>query len=471
MQNKIAHAAERKAFELVLDGVVKYAKKERTKGFVQLVNATQKILGDTWTDGAYDNMRRFLGTDSKWSRMLINLMDTVDPHVLKTLVLNAGYEGGFRGYREVQKNGQELGCNLPWVIIFDPTSACNMHCTGCWAAEYGKKLNLSFEDMDSIITQGKELGIHVYMMTGGEPLVRKADVIRLAEKHDDCAFMIFTNGTLVDDKFCEDMKRVGNIMLSLSVEGFAEATDSRRGQGTFGRVMETMDRLHKNGLVYGTSICYTSVNYKDVTSDDFLDLLISKGVSYSWYFHYMPVGNNADTSLLLTPEQRQYMYHRVREIRDWEGGKPIFTMDFQNDAEFVGGCIAGGKNYCHINANGDVEPCVFIHYSGANIHEKSLVDCLRQPLFLAYQKAQPFNKNMLRPCPMLENPGLLTRMVKETGAKSTDLLSPESAEHLCEKCVPYATSWQPCAQHLWEDSREGQDSGSKVPVSQQKAAE
>lgn len=129
MQNKIAHAAERKAFELVLDGVVKYAKKERTKGFVQLVNATQKILGDTWTDGAYDNMRRFLGTDSKWSRMLINLMDTVDPHVLKTLVLNAGYEGGFRGYREVQKNGQELGCNLPWVIIFDLTSACNMHCT------------------------------------------------------------------------------------------------------------------------------------------------------------------------------------------------------------------------------------------------------------------------------------------------------------------------------------------------------
>ena len=451
MQNKIAHAAERKAFSLMLDGVAKYTKKEREKGLIQLVNMTQKILGDIWSDDAYDSLRKYLGTDSKWSEMIMKTMDTVDPHVLKTLVLNAGYEGGFRGFRDAQKNAEKYGCDIPWIIIFDPTSACNLHCTGCWAAEYGKTLNLSLEDMDSLVTQAKALGIHDFMMTGGEPLVRKADIIKLAEKHDDCAFMIFTNGTLIDDKFCEDVRRVGNIWFSISVEGFAPATDSRRGNGTFDRVMAAMDKLHSHGLVYGTSICYTSANYKDVTSDEFLDMLISKGNLYSWYFHYMPVGNNASTDLLLNPEQRAYMYHRVREIRDWEGGKPIFTMDFQNDAEFVGGCIAGGKYYCHVNANGDMEPCVFIHYSSANIHDKSLLDCLRQPLFLDYQKNQPFNKNMLRPCPILENPAVLGRMVKESGAVSTDLLSPETTEHLCGKCVPYATSWQPCAQRLWEE--------------------
>lgn len=462
MQNKVAHAAERKAFELALDGVMKYTKKERTRGFVKVVDMIQKILGDTWKPSAYDEMREGLGKDSKWSRMINNMIDTTDSHVLKTLMMNAGYEGGFRGFRDTIKNGEKLGCHIPYVLIFDPTSSCNLHCTGCWAAEYGKTLNLSFDEMDSIVSQAKELGTHVFMMTGGEPLVRKDDVIKLAEKHNDCAFMIFTNGTLVDDKFCEDLRRVGNIMLSLSVEGFAEATDSRRGQGTFDKVMATMDKLHSYGLIYGTSICYTSRNYKDVTSDDFLDLLVSKGVVYSWYFHYMPVGNDASTDLLLNPEQREYMYHRVREIRDWTGGKPIFTMDFQNDAEFVGGCIAGGRYYCHINANGDVEPCVFIHYSSANIHDMSLLDCLRQPLFLAYQKAQPFNKNMLRPCPMLENPQMLRKLIEKTGAKSTDMISPESAEHLCSKCDGYAASWSPCAQHLWEESHEGQDSNSKA---------
>jgi MoaA/NifB/PqqE/SkfB family radical SAM enzyme len=316
--------------------------------------------------------------------------------------------------------------------------------------------------MDSLVSQAKELGTHNFFMTGGEPMVRKADIVKLAEKHRDCAFMLFTNGTLIDDAFCQDMKRLGNIWLSLSIEGFEEATDSRRGKGTFKRVMAAMDKLHSYGLVYGTSICYTSVNYKDVTSDEFLDFLISKGVLFSWYFHYMPVGNDASTELLLTPEQREYMYHRIREIRDWEGGKPIFTIDFQNDGEFVGGCIAGGKYYCHVNANGDVEPCVFIHYSSANIHNMSWIDCLRQPLFLAYQKNQPFNDNMLRPCPMLENPEKLVELVHQTGAVSTDLLSPESCEHLCGKCTEYAKNWQPCAQHLWETSHPEKVAAEKV---------
>ena len=123
------------------------------------------------------------------------------------------------------------------------------------------------------------------------------------------------------------------------------------------------------------SICYTSKNYRVVTSDEFLDLLISKGCYFAWYFHYMPVGMGAATDLLLTPEQRAYMKDRVREIRGLTGGKEIFAIDFQNDGEFTNGCIAGGKLYCHINAAGDVEPCVFIHYSGANIREKSFLEC------------------------------------------------------------------------------------------------
>ena len=152
----------------------------------------------------------------------------------------------------------------------------------------------------------------------------------------------------------------------------------------------------------------------------------------------------------LTPEQREYMYHRIREIRGFEGGKPIFVFDFQNDGEFVGGCIAGGRFYCHINPNGDVEPCVFIHYSNANIHDKPLLECLSQPLFRAYQMGQPFNENDLRPCPMLENPEALQKIVHATDAKSTDMQSPETVESLCGKCEAYAKCWAPEAEKLKE---------------------
>ena len=130
--------------------------------------------------------------------------------------------------------------------------------------------------------------------------------------------------------------------------------------------------------------------------------------------------------------------------------KPIMVVDFQNDGEFVSGCIAGGKYYCHINPNGDVEPCVFIHYSNANIHDMSWIECLQQPLFKVYQANQPFNNNHLQPCPMLENPDKLRAIVEETGAHSTDMQSPESVDHLCGKCDEYAENWKDTAQKLWD---------------------
>lgn len=147
-----------------------------------------------------------------------------------------------------------------------------------------------------------------------------------------------------------------------------------------------------------------------------------------------------------SPAQREQMYDRIRACRR---SKPLFLIDFQNDGEYVGGCIAGGRRYLHINANGDVDPCVFVHYSDSNIREKSLLDCLRSPMFMAYHDGQPFNENHLKPCPMLENPEKLREMVAKTGAASTDLQSPETAEHLCAKCDGYAAAWDGTARRLW----------------------
>lgn len=124
-------------------------------------------------------------------------------------------------------------------------------------------------------------------------------------------------------------------------------------------------------------------------------------------------------------------------------------MDFWNDGEYAGGCIAGGRRYLHINANGDVDPCAFIHYSDSNIREKTLLDALRSPLFMAYRAGQPFSDNLLRPCPLLDNQHALENMFITTGAHSTDLQNPEDVTELTDKCVPAANRWQSVADELW----------------------
>jgi hypothetical protein len=145
------------------------------------------------------------------------------------------------------------------------------------------------------------------------------------------------------------------------------------------------------------------------------------------------------------------MYYNIRRLRST---KPLFAMDFYNDAKYVHGCIAGGRSYLHINANGDIEPCAFNHFSDANIRTDTLLDALRKPLFMAYHDNQPFNDNMLRPCPLVDNPGRLTLMVKQTGARSTEIIEPDNAEELTARCVDFAKGWAPIAKELWEKEKE-----------------
>ncbi len=449
-ENSLSHKMERKAAEVIIDNFIKNYKKDNEKALLSLVDYVEKFYGDSYPKETYDSFRTKLkNPEYKWRKFLDKLVDEIDPHVLKTILLNLVYESFFRGTKTIRANRVKYNCNIPWLILFDPTSACNMHCTGCWAGEYGNKHNLTYDDMDKIVTEGKELGPHLYMLTGGEPLVRKADILKLAEKHNDCVFSIYTNSTLIDEEFCKQVQKLGNISFNLSIEGTKETNDGRRGEGHYDAVMNAMKLLKKYGIIFGTSICYTRANIEAVTNDDFFKMLVDNGVRFSFFFHYMPVGNNAAPDLLPTPEQREYMIKRIREIRSDDNKTLLFPMDFQNDGEYVGGCIAGGRNYFHINSAGDAEPCVFIHYSNANIHDKSILEILQSPLFMAYHDGQPFNHNHLRPCPMLENPEILRKMVKETGAHSTDLESPEDVDHLCDKCEEYAKNWKPDAEKIW----------------------
>ncbi|MBR2527731.1 MAG: radical SAM protein [Blautia sp.] len=454
--------AKQAAIATAVNTALSYLEKDPEKNIPRLMELVDKVVPADWYVHQRNTIRNAIkDPDSNWYKLLLNIY-SLDPAVRETFFRNFIIEASLKGSSIQYEAARENQCNIPWAILLDPTSACNLKCTGCWAAEYGHKLNLTLEEIDSIINQGLELGVHFYIYTGGEPTVRKKDLIRLCEMHPDCEFLSFTNGTLFDEEFCDEIKRVKNFIPAFSLEGSEEANDGRRGNGVYQKVLHSMDLLKERGLPFGVSTCYTSANVESICTDEFFDNLVDHGVLFAWFFHFMPTGFNSSTELLPSPAQRQLM---IKTLRGFRSTKPIFTIDFQNDAEYCGGCIAGGRQYLHINANGDVEPCVFIHYSNCNIRETSLLDALKSPLFLAYHDNQPFNDNMLLPCPMLENPTRLRQMVEETGAKPTDLQAPESAEHLCAKCDEYSRNWKEAADVLWEKTleRKAAANGGVVP--------
>ena len=442
----LTQSAERAALNKLID----YLDDNPQENIDKIMDLVNKLVPDRVFPVQREAFTNVIKSHGNWYDLIMRIF-SLNPKMRTKLLKALIVDGNLLAWPQQEKNREKYQCNIPWAILLDPTSACNLHCTGCWAAEYGYKQNLSFDDIDSIVTQGKELGTHIYIYTGGEPLVRKHDLIRICEKHQDCVFLCFTNSTLIDETFCDDMIRVANFAPAISAEGNEHTTDARRGKGTYEKIEHAMKLLRERNLPFGISTCWTSANVDTVATEENMDWMIREGALFCWYFYFMPVGRSATSELMPTPEQREHMYRFIREMRE---KKPLFTLDFQNDGEFVGGCIAGGRRYLHINAAGDVEPCVFIHYSNANIHDVCLLDALRSPLFMKYYEGQPFNDNYLKPCPMLENPDVLPKMVAEAGAMSTDLVEKESPEQLREKTRAAAKAWSSVAELIWNDPKD-----------------
>lgn len=440
-----------KLVEMGLNKALEYIASNPEKNLPKALDWLEKLDKEGYYKTAYQLVREALADpDNIWNIYLKSLYTDLDDAVrqrfFENFIINASVIGNKKRHDAIAK----YDCNIPWAILMDPTSACNLHCTGCWAAEYGNQLSLDLETLNRIIVEGKELGTYMYIYSGGEPMVRKKDIITLCERHPDCQFLAFTNATLIDEAFADEMLRVKNFIPAISVEGFEKETDMRRGEGTYKSVVRAMEILKNKKLPFGFSTCYTSKNCDVVGSEAYIDDMMAKGCKFGWYFTYMPIGQDAVPELMATAEQRSFMYDQIRKFR---AEKPMFVLDFWNDGEYVNGCIAGGRHYLHINANGDVEPCAFIHYANMNIKEHSLIECLQSPLFMQYRKNQPFNRNQLRPCPLLDNQGKLAQMVHESGAHSTDFIAPEDIDDLTAKCKDAADKWEPVSKDIWEHSK------------------
>jgi MoaA/NifB/PqqE/SkfB family radical SAM enzyme len=345
-------------------------------------------------------------------RLVRQTSPRVRERIVNSLVIKNHWYGGMRR-RELEAQGM----TVPWAILISPTMRCNLRCTGCYSAGYGIEDDLEFEVMDRVLTEGEDMGIFVAVILGGEPFIRD-DIWELYRRHKDIVFQVFTNGTTINERIAKKIERLGNVLVIFSLEGFEEDTDSRRGRGVFAEVMRGMDNLREVGAPFGFSSMVTRYNVDTIVSDEFNDMLIEKGCLLGWHFLYMPIGREPDTTLMPTAEQRALL--RERGAPRLRREKPILAIDFWNDAPVVGGCIAGGRYYLHINNHGDVEPCIFVHLATDNIKQKSLRDVIDSPYFRAIRARQPYSDNLLRPCMIIDHPHVLRELVAEHRACPTE---------------------------------------------------
>ena len=337
-----------------------------------------------------------------------------NPHHRKTIIRSFFLNEMLVGTNRRKAYQDANGFYPPGMIVISPTMRCDLHCAGCYAGSYPKS-ELSLDTIHRVLDEAKEMGTHFITVSGGEPFYRK-DLFEVFKRHNDVAFLVFTHGGLIDERMAERIVSVGNVVPAISIEGYREETDRRRGKGHFDRIMRAMDLLREAGVIFGYSATQTRLNSDVVTSDAFVRFLRDKGCLLGFYFMYVPVGRDPDVHLMPTPEQRDQLRDGLRR---WRDSTDVVFLDFWNDGPVIGGCMAGGRKYCHINARGDVEPCVFCHFATHNIHNSSLKDAVNSPLFQALRQKQPYHDNLLRACMLVDKPSVGRELALSSGTYFT----------------------------------------------------
>ncbi|MBM7833808.1 radical SAM protein [Clostridium sardiniense] len=402
--------------EAIIKAGIQVLENNPEKNVDKIFNIIRKGIRDDETRNSINEVQRYYEEIPSVHDYIQDILKNTNKNCLSKFFANFVGNATWYGIPKREQQGEKYDTKIPYTILISPSMRCNLRCTGCYAANYSKKDDIPFEEVDRLIKEARDLGIYYIVILGGEPFFNEY-MLDIYKKYNDVFFTPFTNGTLFDEELAEKLAELGNVMPMFSLEGFKEETEARRGEGVFDAVMKGMDLLREKGIPFGVSSATAKNNVDVVTSDKYIDMLIEKGARMIWYFMFMPIGDEPvkDMDLMLTPEQRLKLGKRTREIRMT---KKIFPIDFFNDAPYVGGCIAG-KYYCHINSKEDVEPCIFSHFSTDNVKGRPLVEAFQSPYFKELRKRQPYNKNLLMPCPMIDNPNQIREIVKVTGARPT----------------------------------------------------
>ena len=320
-----------------------------------------------------------------------------------------------RKANKIRQRYSENGQNIPVFLIASITSSCNLHCTGCYsrandACSDDAPLNqLSADEWEDIFNQAKEIGISFIVLAGGEPMLRE-DVIIKASNIPEILFPIFTNGTMMSEDYLKLFDENRNLVPIFSIEGNEEITDLRRGKGVYKQLLDSMDLMRKNNLIFGASLTFTKENLDNLLSNEYINQLHDLGCKVIFFIEYVPV-NEATVELAPGDSERELLLNEINRLR--QDFSDMIFMSFPGDEKTSGGCLAAGRGFFHINSHGGAEPCPASPYSDINVADTSLIDALNSRLFKSLRDGNLLIDDHAGGCVLFENKEKVEELLKK----------------------------------------------------------
>lgn len=267
----------------------------------------------------------------------------------------------------------------PTQMTIDITNRCNLRCLHCF--------NYSGENMyvNDELTDDELLKLVDDIITfkpfnicfcGGEPLLRKNIILKLAKKLSDNNIMIsmVSNGILLTKDVANELREAGISRVQISLDGIGEAHDRLRcKKGSYEKAIKALENLKEAGMRSGIAFSATPWNVHQFK--DIVQICLKLGVKEIKIQALMPIGrgNINKNEIICTDEQYRQLHRDINESKkiskdlfiDW--GDPIdHLIRFSNSME----C----NTFFSIKANGSIAPSIYLPLSVGNIRNHSIID-------------------------------------------------------------------------------------------------
>jgi MoaA/NifB/PqqE/SkfB family radical SAM enzyme len=328
--------------------------------------------------------------------LLHNFFKT-DRRCRQKLIINMVFKGwiSFLKFKKRKKKGELF----PAFQFISVTNDCNLKCQGCWVSSNGGKEHLDIKKIHTIIEESKKQGSCFFGILGGEPLMYKP-LFDIFEKHPDCYFLLFSNGTLFTGPIAERLRKAANVTPMFSFEGNEQVADIRRGgHNIYSQTLQAINTSVQHGLITGVAISVCKSNIEMALSDEFIQMLHDNGAIYVWYYIYRPAGENPNYELCLGKEE----IFRLRNfLVEGRSKYPVVLIDSYWRANGEPFCPAAEGLSHHINASGYIEPCPVIQLARENIMDGNLKQVYENSRFLNDFRTGILQKT--KGCVLMEDP-------------------------------------------------------------------
>ncbi|MCJ7772140.1 MAG: radical SAM protein [Desulfobacterales bacterium] len=399
------------------------------KNLLRIVAVFEKLASINYHNQGINGVKKLIEEDHPGVEAVRRIFQQANSKARSAILNNFILGTIFLGYKKRLDFYNQHGVAPPGSLMLSPTVRCNLRCYGCYAGTHEHKEELTFDEVDRILSDAYAAGTNFIIVLGGEPFMVPwlLDVI---QKHDKMAFMIYTNGLLIDDDKIKRLVEMGNAGVAIGLDGLKEETDERKGAGTFDKAMGMMRKLRDAGVIVGFSAMTSRKNFDVLHSDAFFDTMIENGAGFGWLTIAVPQGRaSTETDLIPTVEQKAQIQGLIQRLKQT---KPILIADFLTDTYMTEGCGAG-RIMWHINANGDAEPCVLMPFAVDNIREKSFLEIIRSDFFKGIRGIHQRHCKEPQTCMMTFQPKEVLDVINQCGARETSIGTLEALNELAKK--------------------------------------